>query len=153
MKLTNKENLQLVVEDGLLNRLSEIGISHFPNEFGGFLIGTYSADFKTVYVNDFVLPQKYKGAPFAFERNTDGLTEEFNKLFKEKKQYYIGEWHTHPNGSTMYSSIDLKSMTEIVECATVQIQNPLLLILSINEKIVKDYTFYYYQNKKLIPYG
>lgn len=153
MRFTNKDKtLNLIIEDDLLDKLSDIGRSHFPNEFGGFLIGSYSTDFKTVHVNDFILPQKYKGFPFSFERYIDGLVESFNKLFKEKQQYYIGEWHTHPNGSTMYSSIDLKAMTEIVECETVQIKNPLLLILSIDETDLKDFTFYYFNNEKLIPY-
>ena len=43
-------------------------------------------------------------------------------------------------------------MIDIVNCDTVNIKNPILLILSVNKVEVTEYTFYYYNNKKLIPY-
>jgi len=146
------KNLALVIEDNLLTKLGQIGIMHFPNEFGGFLVGNYSADFKTLHILDYVLPKKYKGFPMYFERAIDGLTQIFDKLFKKKNQYFIGEWHTHPNGSTMYSQTDLNSMIQTAECETVHINNPILLIISLNKTRVLNHTFYIYQNKNLIPY-
>lgn len=87
-----------------------------------------------------------------FLRSTDGLEGVFQKLFEEKQQYYIGEWHTHPNGSSNYSTTDLDAMIENANCETVQIKNPVLLILSITKSAVRDFTFYYYDNEKLISY-
>lgn len=142
----------LIIEDDLLNRLGKLGVTHFPNEFGGFLIGYYADNFKTVFVTDCILPKKYKGSSFGFERSVDGLERSFNKLFSQKKQYYVGEWHTHPNGSTMFSQTDLYAMINAVECETVQITNPILLILSVGRRKITGYRFYYYQDKKLIPY-
>ncbi len=153
MKVVNKSNgLPLFIEEDLLIELGQIGIKHFPNEFGGFLIGQYSDDLRAVTVNNYLLPSSYKGFPFSFVRYIDGLVTIFKKIFLEQKQYYIGEWHTHPNGTTAYSQTDLNAMIKTVECDTVQIKNPILLILSINEKDLKDYTFYIYDNKKLLPY-
>lgn len=153
MKLINRHNkLELVIEDDLLNRLGNLGIEHFPNEFGGFLIGYYTNDFRTVFVTDFVLPKKYNGSSFLFERSIDGIENVFNEIFKQTKQYYIGEWHTHPNGSTIHSHTDLSAMIKTVECETVQIKNPILLILSVNKDKMTDYTFYFYEDKKLIAY-
>lgn len=154
MKLVNPDNhLKLVISDKLLNSLEKRGIKHFPNECGGFLIGNYSEDFKTLFISNYVFPNKYTGTPFLFKRSVDGLKEFFTQLFIDKKQYYIGEWHTHPNGSTMYSETDLNAMIEIEQCQTVQIYNPILLILSVNQNQIIDFTFYFYNNKKLTPYA
>lgn len=145
-------NLELIIEEKLLNEIGNIGVKHFPNEFGGFLIGKYSNDYKSLYIKSFILPLKYKGSPFLFERSIEGITNQFKKIFKDNNQYYIGEWHTHPNGSTMFSQTDLNAMIETVKCETVQIKNPILLILSVDSKKINDYTFYFYKNEKLMPY-
>ncbi len=153
MKLINKHNrLELIVEDDLLNRLGRLGVKHYPNEFGGFLIGYYTDDFRTLFVTDFLLPKKYQGSSMGFERSVDGIESAFNKIFVQKKQYFVGEWHTHPNGSTRYSQTDLNAMIKTVECETVRIKNPILLILSVNARKITDYTFYYYEERKLIAY-
>lgn len=153
MKLIRKHNdLNLTIQKDLIEKMGAIALKHFPNEFGGFLVGKYSSDFKSVEITDVILPKKYKSTPTLFLRSTDGLEGIFEKLFIEKHQYYIGEWHTHPNGSSNYSGTDLNAMIETVNCETVQIKNPLLLILSITKSDIKDFTFYYYDNEKLISY-
>jgi [CysO sulfur-carrier protein]-S-L-cysteine hydrolase len=153
LKLINKHNkLELVIENDLMNRLGNLGIKYYPNEFGGFLIGNYAADFKTVFIIDFLLPKKYSGSSFGFERSVEGLEKKFNEIFDRKKQYFVGEWHTHPDGSTMYSQTDLNAMIKTAECETVQIKNPILLILSVNKSKMTNYTFYFYENRKLIVY-
>lgn len=98
------------------------------------------------------IPRKFKSTPTQFQRSIDGLDGVFEKIFTEKQEYYIGEWHTHPNGSSNFSTTDLYAMVETVQCDTVRIKNPILLILSINQSNVKGFTFYYYDNEKLISY-
>lgn len=153
MKVINTENnLELIIEDDLLKEIGKLAIKQFPNEFGGFLVGEYTNNFKTVEITSIILPVEYKGTPTSFLRLTNDVSDIFNKVFNDTKQYYVGEWHSHPNGSTMYSQTDLNAMIEIVNCETVNIRNPILLILSINKNKVRKYTFYYYNNKKLTPY-
>jgi proteasome lid subunit RPN8/RPN11 len=132
--------------------LGEYGKVHFPNEFGGFLVGYYSDDLMKLFITDCLMPVKYKGQRFIFERRIDGLRKAFKKLFDAKKQYYIGEWHTHPGGSSEFSQIDLDAMREISGCQTVRIMNPILLILSIDGEGVRDYAFYLYCDGELIKY-
>lgn len=153
MKLVNKSNgLTLNIDDSLLYELGQIGSKHFPNEFGGFLIGRYSNDLSSVDILGYILPKIYQGFPFSFTWYIDGLIKIFKTIFRDKKQYYIGEWHTHPDGSTAYTEMDLTAMTKTVDCNTVYINNPILLILSVNKTDLLDYTFYFYDKKKLIPY-
>lgn len=153
MILTNKFNqLRIVIEESLITEIGNIAIKHFPNEFGGFLIGRYSSDLKSVEIEGFILPKKYKGTPTVFQRSTVEVEELFIKEFNINNRYYIGEWHSHPNGSTMYSQTDLNAMIETVNCSTVTIKNPILLILSINNNKMNDFTFYCYSDKKLYNY-
>lgn len=154
MILINKQNnLKITIENSLIKKLGEIALKHYPNEFGGFLIGSYSLDFKTVKVEDFILPIKYKNSPTFFERYTEGIETLFIDEFKiNNNRYYIGEWHSHPNGSALYSLTDLNAMINTVSCSTVTIENPILLILSIDNKKVKDFRFYCYCDKKLLSY-
>lgn len=153
MKLNNSyKNVELIIEDTLLDKLEKEGIYSYPNECGGFLVGYYSKDFKILYITDFILPKKQRGSKFLFERSIDGLKEIFYKLFISKKHYYIGEWHTHPNGSSIYSQTDLNAMIKIANCDTVNITNPILLILSISQSSVQEFSIYIYDKKGLYKY-
>ncbi len=152
MKLINKD-IEVLIPDELLNNLIKAGIKEYPKEFGGFLIGYYSKDFKTLYITDTLLPIKYKVSKYSFERSTEGIIEYLKKKYNlSPKQYYVGEWHTHPDSSTKYSSTDLNSMIEIAKCKTVRITNPILMILSISKTKMNGFSFYVYDNKKLLKY-
>lgn len=146
------DGLDLIFSEVLLNKIGCLGMKHHPNEFGGFLVGKYSEDFKKLHVDDFILPKKYRGHPYTFERSTIGLEEQLEKLFLEKNQYYIGEWHTHPDGSINYSQTDLIAMREIAQYGKVTILNPVLLILSISKSKINAYKFYIYKDKTLLAY-
>jgi proteasome lid subunit RPN8/RPN11 len=151
--LKNKHNnLEIVLEKSLLKEIETIAVQHYPNEFGGFLLGKYSEDFKSVVIESIILPYKYKSSPILFQRSIKDLEKLFIKEYQEKSRYYIGEWHSHPNGSTMYSGTDLNAMIETAESDKVQIKNPLLLIISISKKKMQNFTFYYYSEKKLFAY-
>lgn len=153
MKLINKhKNVELIISDELLTHLEEHGVKHYPNEFGGFLMGYYSNNLKQLHITDCILPKKYKGIPCLFERSTDGTKEVFDKMFDQQKQYYIGEWHTHPNASSMYSQTDLQAMMQIANHDTVNIKNPVLLIISMGENKLNDFSIYIYDKKGLYKY-
>lgn len=154
MQLFNKhKQVNLIITDGLIDKLTSLGIKNYPHECGGFLVGYYSEDKLTLHITDFLLPTKDKKSRFLFERSVQGLKEKLYKLFQTKGHFYIGEWHTHPNGSTMYSKTDLNAMIKIAEHDTVYIENPILLILSLDGTKLKDFTFYIYDNKELHNYG
>lgn len=154
MKLINKyKELELNIEDNLIKKMSLTAINHYPNEYGGFLVGYYSSDRKSLTITDFIQPTKYKSHQFIFERSTEGIEKKLNELFNcENRQYYVGEWHTHPNGSTNYSSTDLNAMINIANSDSIRITNPILLIISISREKMNQFDFYLYDNKKLLRY-
>ena len=60
MILTNNNiGLGINIEDKLINTLDEVGRSHYPKEFGGFLIGNYTNDGKLLNITNTILPNKY----------------------------------------------------------------------------------------------
>ena len=84
-----------------------------------------------------------------FMRITKGLENVWEQLAKEGLQY-VGEWHSHPNGSSQYSSTDLAAMVDIEKEVT--IENPLLLIVGVRSSGLSSHTFYCYKNNKLLEY-
>ncbi len=146
------KNLNLEYSESLIEKLTKIGNNSYPNEVGGFLIGKYSEDLKTLNITDFIMPKKYTSTPISFIRNIEGLLDLFKRFFS-KGQYYVGEWHTHPNGSSDYSSTDLRAMINCAECSTVSIENPVLLILGVSKNSLIEHTFYHLKNKALYKYG
>jgi len=153
LKQINKhKNVELIISEKLLDHLEEYGVKHYPNEFGGFLMGYYSNNLKQLYISDYILPKKYNSTPCLFERSIYEIKEIFEKIFDRKKQYYVGEWHTHTNGSSMYSKTDLQAMIQIANHNTVNIENPILLILSIGKNKIKDFSIYLYDKKGLYRY-
>ena len=110
---------------------------------------------KTVHVTGLITaPIDSWASSTQFIRGHFGLAEQISEIEKKSggQLGYIGEWHTHPNGASHYSITDLNAMIETVSCETVQIKNPILLILSVTKNSVRNFTFYYYDNEKLISY-
>lgn len=148
----NDIGLAVEIGDRLLGEIIEVGNQHKPNEFGGFLIGFYSQDRKQLNVTDIILPKKYRGTPYLFERDTVGVTERLYSFYKEDpKKYYVGEWHTHPQSLPVPSSTDYNAMVEITNHADVAIKNPVLLIVGYRNKLV-DLGFYVMFRNKLYKY-
>ena len=155
MRIKNlHRELYLEYDDHLISKTEQLALENYPNEFGGFLIGYYSDDLKTLVLTDLLIPNEYKSYRTLFERGIKGITKKLTELFKLKeKRYYVGEWHSHPNASPRFSSTDLNAMKNIAKSESVRIENPILLIVSINSQKLIDYTFYLFDNDKLLEYG
>ncbi|POR18698.1 hypothetical protein BWK58_14550 [Flavobacterium columnare] len=155
MKIKNlHKELYLEYDEKLISKIEQIALEHYPNEFGGFLIGYYSEDLKTLVLTDLLIPNEYKSYRTLFERGTKGISEKLIELFRLKeKRYYVGEWHSHPNASSRFSSTDLNAMKNIAKSESVRIENPILLIVSVSSQKLIEYTFYLFDNDKLLEYG
>jgi len=144
--------LCITIDEILLTKLNEVSLVHYPNEFGGLLIGNYSQDRKEVFIKDSVLPKEYSSSKFSFYRGIKGLKTQLKRLYKkDPRQYYIGEWHSHPDNLPIPSGTDLLAFQEIVSHTEVFIENPILLILGVNT-INYDYSFYVFYNQVFLKY-
>lgn len=150
MKYVQKgQGLYIVMDAAVFQQLAIQAESEFPNENGGMLAGQYSDDRKTVYIKQLVTPAAKKTDCTSFVREATGMDDVWNVLTKEGLQY-VGEWHSHPNGSTQYSPTDYEAMAEIEH--EVKISNPLLLIVGVKRDGVFSETFYCYNNNQLLPF-
>jgi hypothetical protein len=146
------KNLQLCFKRQLIEKMTKIAIHHYPNEYGGFLLGCYTDDFTRLYIKDFLLVDKYTSSSVEFRRELNSKIHNFENIFQETGLYYIGEWHSHPNASAWYSLTDLQAMNDIVSCDTVQLYNPVLLILSISSNKLLDFNFFIFDQGRLVVY-
>lgn len=102
------------------------------NETGGILIGYYSENLSWAIVT------KATAAPagsirhaFAFVREGKSLTRLLDKYWKQK-QYYLGEWHYHPNASAEPSSTDRNTMCKLANTTSLHCPEPILFVIGGN---------------------
>ena len=150
MKYYQEEyDLYIEIKASVFAQIQKQAEGEYPNENGGMLAGRYSSDKHTVYVEEVIVPVEKKTSRTSFERNATGLETVWGELV-EKGLRYIGEWHSHPNGTTQYSAIDMSAMRDIEK--EVSIENPILLIVSVKNEGIVAQTFYCYKNNKLLEY-
>ncbi|MBK0383968.1 Mov34/MPN/PAD-1 family protein [Pedobacter sp. SD-b] len=146
------EKIGLSLEAELLNKLLEIGKTHYQKEFGGFLIGYYSEDNRHLHITDTVLPKRYQASKYSFERSTEGIENEFTEFYTGTPiKIYIGEWHTHPNNSPIPSATDISAINTIINNKNTSIANPVLLIIGYSKNTV-DFGFYVWFENNLYKY-
>lgn len=147
-----KIGLSLEADDELLNSLFEKGKSHYPNEFGGFLVGYYRDDNRHLHIIDTILPKKFKASKNSFERSTKGIEKKLGTYYKEvPKKFYVGEWHTHPDNSPIPSLTDISAINTIINNQNTCLTNPVLLIIGYS-KIGVDFGFFVWFKNKLYRY-
>lgn len=145
------QNLSLVISDTLLKKIYDIGHQHYPNEFGGILLGKYSDDLKKLLILESISPKKYFNSTIEFVRESPSTSELYD-IYQDTGTYYVGEWHTHPDANSIFSKTDLHTMRNIAKSDNVMIKNPILLILSTNLNKIIDYKFYIFDNNNLEIY-
>lgn len=150
MKSNNIIGLKIEYDDSLLEELMEIGLIHYPNEIGGYLLGRYSNDKSKATIVKQIIALEYSNSPVSFKHivNEETITL-LTELYDKEDVHYIGEWHTHPNSDSRYSQTDFNALKKI---ATGNVQNPILLIVGFEKKGIRDYSFNVYFNKKIYKY-
>ena len=143
------DDLYIEIKASVFNQIKLQAEGEYPNENGGMLAGRYSADRHTVYIEKVVVPVEELTGRTTFMRKTNGLEKVWEQLSQEGLRY-VGEWHSHPNGSTQYSGSDLAAMIDIEK--EVAIENPILMIVGVRGCRLSALTFYCYKNNKLLEY-
>jgi proteasome lid subunit RPN8/RPN11 len=89
---------------------------HIPNEVGTPLVGSYSDDGHRAAVHAIApLPDDSHGSPSSFIRGIRGLGAFFGRLVARfrGRRHYVGEWHSHPGGSSTASPTDDRNQAAI----------------------------------------
>ena len=96
------------VDEAFLASLAALRASRLPNETGGIVLGIVDTDRKVMHlVHALDAPPDSKEDPTSFERGVQGLTLTFLKAQARSMHQlaYVGEWHSHPDNSTVMPSV------------------------------------------------
>lgn len=100
-----------------------------PYETGGVLIGNYSSNQAVANILQITPPPKNsKHAKCNFHRGSSGLKKVLDEVWKQG-QYYLGEWHYHPNASSLPSSLDRSQMIRLSQDKRLNCPEPILIII------------------------
>lgn len=126
----------------------QLAMYHYPNEYGGLLVGRYSASMNMVTVNNLILPREYSSSRFHFNRGVKGIKKILEYYYKKTPPlFYVGEWHTHPDSAPVPSPTDFNAMRDIVASPQVQIENPILLIMNITKQTYDLRSYLFFKDK------
>lgn len=101
-------------------------------ETGGILMGQYSAKLDVAVIKTITgPPSDSRSGRTWFNRGVKGLKKMIDR-FWEQKNYYLGEWHFHPNAKPIPSQQDKKQMRSIAVSKEYNCPEPILLIVGGN---------------------
>lgn len=148
--IANK-NITLKICQDVLDEMYRQALASFPNETGGMLAGYISDDSHEAVVECLVMPSKTESSRVYFLRETEGMEQTWKEL-AESGLTYLGEWHSHPNGTTKYSNIDYQAMVGVVTDTNVSLETPLLFIVSLDRNSITDVQPYLYDKGVLLKF-
>lgn len=114
----------------VLVEIKSLASQNFPMETGGMLLG-YIADNNDVVVTAIIGPgPAAKGSRYAFEPDAEYQQVELEAHFRatEGIESYLGDWHTHPHGSSLPSRTDKRTLAHIALTTSSRITHPVMAI-------------------------
>jgi len=130
----SKALYKVTISKKLIKYIQKLCHQSSPNETGGILIGYYTDKFNLAVITKVLsAPSDSRSGPTWFYRGTSGIKKNLDTLWKRKKQFYIGEWHYHPNSSSNLSYQDIKQMKSIANSHSYNCPEPILLIVGGND--------------------
>ena len=147
--VNNNKRLKAIVDDCLLEAIRQKASSCCPNETGGLLVG-WIDDEGVAHVCKQIAPAKEVVTRASYYREVAGMDDIWKELYKQGL-VYLGEWHSHPNGSVLYSGTDYNAIKDVYEDDGVVLSKPLMLIVGVkNGAFVNDAMYAYDGNNKNI---
>lgn len=103
--------LEISIDVGVYDKMSNLRNKHLPVETGGILLGYYDFNVNSIFVVEALpAPKDSKASPGSFERGLEGVIEAVIEAGRRTAGIvgYIGEWHSHPKGYSATPSADDK---------------------------------------------
>lgn len=120
------------INDSILNSIKNECIMAINNETGGILIGKY-LDRNNAMIIEITGPPKDSNRTMStFKSGINGLIKLLDYRWN-LGQYYIGEWHSHPNSSPRPSKTDDTQMKKLAMDKSLKCPEPILLIMGGNQ--------------------
>ena len=122
----------VLISKACLLKMVEMAQEHYPNEVGTSLVGYYSDNgFEASVLELAPLSPDSKGSRTSFYRGVAGLRNFFTKLRKTFSggRYYVGEWHSHPDGGPTPSGTDNRNQLKIAKDTKTDCPECILIII------------------------
>lgn len=103
--------LEVSIDFGVYDKISNLRNKHLPVETGGILLGYYDFNVNSIIVVEALpAPRDSKASTGSFERGLEGVIEAVIEAGRRTAGIvgYIGEWHSHPKGYSATPSGDDK---------------------------------------------
>ena len=125
--------LRIVWDEGIRQRVRQLRGEKLPNETGGVLLGYFDLPNASVYLVDILpAPADSQGDPSGFTRGIDGLSTAVQRVSERTGGIvsYVGEWHSHPPGSSARPSTSDMSQMASLACALHRDGLPALMLIA-----------------------
>jgi integrative and conjugative element protein (TIGR02256 family) len=120
----------LKVPAGALSQILELSRRNATKETGGLLVGHYTE------AQDCAVVTEVSGAPADsrngrnfFVRGTARLQRWLNGLWRRKRHFYLGDWHSHPWAAPRASPTDIAQLEEIAHDESRKCPEPVALLI------------------------
>ena len=144
-------NFFVEIKGKFLNKIQKECIKSRSMETGGILIGNYSEEENIAIIQCITGPPKdSKRSMCTFKRGVNSLMDLLNNKWK-LGQYYIGEWHFHPNSSSKPSNIDDEQMQKFSINKSLKCSKPILLVIGGNQDNGWKLSVHIYTKEDKIP--
>jgi integrative and conjugative element protein (TIGR02256 family) len=137
VRFKNNQVWRIRINSDIYNQLLQEYSTNKPNETGGLLVGRIDPRRNLVYITRNIgAPSDSIKKPYLFTRGVDQVPEILQNIRQKTGDTidYVGEWHTHPNDSTVLSSTDMDAVNELREKLD-KIPYPTIIILVTKNKI------------------
>ena len=115
---------------GLLDEILGYCRAAIGVETGGILIGRYDTAHDCALVTQVTgPPADSRASRSSFTRGVRGLRRLVLRVWRDRGEYYVGEWHFHPGGSPNPSGIDRAQMRAFAENPAHRCPEPILVIV------------------------
>lgn len=120
-------------------------------ETGGILVGSYNSDMNVAHIRSILkAPPDSRYGKMSFKRGTDGLIDILDKKWATSNEYYLGEWHYHPNNSASPSCTDKRQMKKLAKSKELHCPEPILLIIGCNDNSSWESSVHVFTKSKII---
>lgn len=106
----------------------------FPDETGGVLLGYRAAEDNSLIQIMFATGPGPLAIhePSRFEPDSKWQEAEIDQLYQRSGRIatYLGDWHSHPRGSTQPSKLDRSTVRRMARHSPARVPRPLMLILA-----------------------
>ncbi|MGK7391813.1 MAG: Mov34/MPN/PAD-1 family protein [Candidatus Cyclobacteriaceae bacterium M2_1C_046] len=136
-----KYNVQINWEH--LNFIIKNSEKFYPLETGGIFIGYWSSEYEIIVKYTIGPGPKAKHGEEYFIPDNRFHNKQIAKFYKQTKRtnYYLGDWHTHPDAGSYLSKKDRSTLKKISSFKPARMKNPIMMIFGTNPLDLKVWIY------------